>query len=170
MSTFKPMKTHDLKKNPFHMIADEWMLVTAKLNGACNTMTASWGAFGHMWGKDVAIFVLRPQRYTKEFVDGSDTLSLSFFGKTHRKDLAYLGKVSGRDEDKLSKCDLTITCDDTTPYFEEAETVVLCKKLFAQPMTADSFIAKEILGDHYPNKDYHTLYVAAIEKVLVKED
>ena len=34
----------DLKFNPFNLIGDEWMLVTAgNKQSGCNTMTASWG-------------------------------------------------------------------------------------------------------------------------------
>ena len=66
----KVIKPEELNKNVFSMIGKEWLLVTAEKEGKVNTMTASWGGLGVMWGKDVAFIVLRPQRYTKEFVDG----------------------------------------------------------------------------------------------------
>lgn len=75
---FTEIKTTELKENPFDLVGAQWLLVTAaKEDGSCNTMTASWGGLGVMWGKDVAFIVIRPQRYTKEFIDESDTLSLS---------------------------------------------------------------------------------------------
>ena len=58
----------DIKKlqdNPFEMIGDQWMLITAEKDGKVNTMTASWGGVGIMWGKPVAYVFIRPQRYTK---------------------------------------------------------------------------------------------------------
>ncbi len=73
----KEIKPEELTKNPFHMIGKEWMLVTAEKDGKVNTMTASWGGVGIMWGKPVAYVFIRPQRYTKEFIDGTDTFSLS---------------------------------------------------------------------------------------------
>ena len=67
-------------------------------------MTASWGGVGIMWGKTAATIYLRPQRYTKEFVDANDTFTLSFFGGREKQAMGYLGKVSGRDEpDKISR-------------------------------------------------------------------
>ena len=39
-----------------------------------NTITASWGGFGVLWGKNVAFIFIRPQRYTKEFVENSGYL------------------------------------------------------------------------------------------------
>ena len=40
--------------NPFKMIGKDWMLVTAGDQNGWNTMTASWGFMGVMWGKNVA--------------------------------------------------------------------------------------------------------------------
>lgn len=37
--------------NPFKKIGKEWMLVTAGDEQKWNTMTASWGFAGVMWGK-----------------------------------------------------------------------------------------------------------------------
>ena len=120
-----------------------------------------------MWGKPVAYVFIRPQRYTKEFIDGTDTFSLSILGEEHRKTLSYLGTVSGRDEDKISKSGLHVEHEGVTPYFEEANTVMVCRKLFAQPMDPAGFIDKECDTKWYPQKDYHTMYVVEIEKVLV---
>ena len=40
----------DMKFNPFNLIGGEWMLVTAGNENSCNTMTASWGHLGCLWG------------------------------------------------------------------------------------------------------------------------
>lgn len=168
MSQFKEMKPEQLEGNPFVKIGKEWMLITAKKGDKVNTMTASWGGFGVMWNKNVAYMVIRPQRFTKEFIDSADTYSLSFYDDSYKKTLAYLGKVSGRDENKVEKSGLTIAYDDQTPYFEEANTVFVCRKLFAMPYEEKFFIDKTILPNNYPEKDYHTLYIGEIEKVLVK--
>ena len=84
--------------------------------------------------------VIRPQRYTREFVDNSDTFSLTFFDETFRKKLSYLGTVSGRDEDKISKSNLTIQYLNHTPYFEEGNIAIICKKVYSQDFKSDCFI------------------------------
>ena len=66
---FKAADIKALDINPFKNIGDRWMLITAGDENDSNTMTASWGGLGVMWGKNVAIAVIRPQRYTKKFVD-----------------------------------------------------------------------------------------------------
>lgn len=168
MVPFREIQPQQLQKNPFHMIGKEWMLVTAERDGKANTMTASWGGVGVMWGKDVVYVVIRPQRYTKEFIDASDTFSLSILGEENRKVLNYLGTVSGRDEDKIAQSGLTLAHEDSIPYFEEANCVMLCKKLYSQPMAADSFLEQSLIDKWFSAGDFHTLYIAEITKILVK--
>jgi len=165
---WKEIQPEQLDKNAFQMIGKDWMLVTAETDGKVNTMTASWGGVGVMWGKNVAYVVIRPQRYTKEFIDESDTFSLSILDNSYRKTLNYLGTVSGRDEDKIQKSGLTVEHSGNTPYFKEANTVLLLKKLYHQEMNPDCFIDKSLIEKWYPNADYHTLYVAEIEKILIQ--
>ena len=169
MDNFMEITPEQMGQNPFKMIGKDWMLITAKTGDKVNTMTASWGGLGVMWHKNVAFIVIRPQRYTKEFVDNSDTLSLSFLDDSYKKALSYIGKVSGRDEDKITNANLTVRYADETPYFEQANTVLICKKLFAQQYDEQSFIDTEILEKMYPNHDLHTLYIVEITKVLTKK-
>ena len=92
------------------------MLVTAGDAASHNTMTASWGGLGVLWGAPVATCYIRQSRYTKEFVDGSDLFTLSFLDPAvWRRQLSYLGRVSGRDEDKIKAAGLTpVAVDGTT--------------------------------------------------------
>lgn len=170
MAGFVEISAEDISGNPFKMLGSDWMLITAQAQGKVNTMTASWGGFGVMWNKNVAYVVIRPQRYTKEFVDAADTFSLSFFSPDYKKQLNYLGKVSGRDEDKISNAKLTVCYDDQTPYFAEADLALICKKLYAQPYVPEGFIDPTIDKTMYSNSDYHTFYIAHIIKVLKKQD
>lgn len=155
-----------IKKNPFQAIGKEWMLVTAGNEDKINTMTASWGGLGVMYGKNVAFVVIRPQRYTKEFIDREETFSLSFLEKNYRDVMNYLGTVSGRNEDKIAKSGLTVERYENTPFFNEANLVLICKKLFRQTLEGGSLLKESLASTWYPSKDYHTLYIAEITKVL----
>lgn len=169
MSLFKNIDPKTFVPDTFG-IKDKWMLISAaKPDGSVNTMTASWGGFGVMWNKEVAYIVIRPQRYTLEFIDSAESFSLTFFDKSYLKDLAYLGKVSGREEDKISKAGLTVQLQESVPYFEEANLVIIAKKLFVQRITEESFIDKSIIDRWYPEKDFHYLYIAEITSVLIKK-
>lgn len=166
MHAFKEISPKELKDNPFVMIGTDWLLVTAAKGDKVNTMTASWGGVGILWNKPVAFVFIRPQRYTKEFVDDADTLSLSVLNNSFRKTLSYLGIVSGRDEDKIQKAGLTIRYEDNTPFFDEAEKVLLCRKLYRQNLEPACFLEQQIDASVYPEKDYHAMYVCEIEKIL----
>lgn len=168
MSHFKEIKTSEFPYTPFEL-KDKWMLITAEKDGKVNTMTASWGGMGIMWNKEVVFIVIRPQRYTKEFVDVASTFSLTFFEHSFKKQLGYLGRVSGRDEDKIKKAGLTVAHSENTPFFEEAEVVITATKLFSCPWSEANFIDKSIVDRWYPEKDFHVLYIAEIDKVLKKE-
>ena len=66
MENFKQIDPAEITDNFIRAIGREWMLVTAGNRESCNTMTASWGLIGFIWGRPVAQFVIRPQRYTRE--------------------------------------------------------------------------------------------------------
>lgn len=166
---FREIEVKDLELNPFTKIGSEWMLITAGNEEKHNTMTASWGAMGVMWGKNVVTVYLRPQRYTKEFVDTRDTFTISFYDESCRKALNVCGTKSGRDCDKEKEAGLTPYYIDGTTAFEEANMILVCKKQYHQDMKPECFDVPENDEKWYPNKDYHTLYMAEVVKVLVKE-
>lgn len=168
MNTLKEISADNMNKNVFEAIGKQWMLITAGDENKANTMTASWGGLGVMFGKNAAYIFIRPQRYTREFIDTQDTFSLCFLDKSHRSVLNYLGSTSGRNEDKIAKSGLTLEYLDHTPYFKEADTVLICRKLLRQPFDhadIDASVEKSV----YPNKDYHILYIAEITRILQTE-
>ena len=87
----KKIDVKSLQDNVFSLIGDRWMLITAGTAERCNTMTASWGGLGVLWGAPAATIYLRPQRYTKEFVDREEYFTLAFFGEEQRKALTLCG-------------------------------------------------------------------------------
>ncbi len=170
MADWKETDPREWEGNVFQKIEKEWMLVTAaKPDGSGNTMTAAWGGLGNMWGRPAAFVVIRPQRYTREFIDASGRLSLTFYDPELRPMLAYMGSHSGRDVDKVKAQGLHVAWENGTPYFEEANTAFITRVLFAQPYDPAAFLDEAVRDAAYPDKDYHTLYICEIEKLLVKE-
>ncbi|MBQ7742451.1 MAG: flavin reductase [Bacteroidaceae bacterium] len=169
----KEVNYKDLRFNPFTLFGNEWMLLSAG-NGqtGCNTMTISWGHLGCLWGNNdpTAVVYIRQSRYTKKFVDEEERFSLCVMDKSFKKEMLYLGTVSGRDEDKIAKTGLTPVYADGTVYFAEAKLVLVCKKLYAVDMKKEDFISQEPIVQCYPEGDYHTLYVGKIEKILARDD
>ena len=150
----------------FETFSKGWFLVSAGDYAAAdwNCMTVSWGFLGTMWGKPVAQIVIRPQRYTREFLDRHDTFTLSAFPEEQRGALSLLGKKSGRDCDKVALAGLhpTSSLHVAAPSFEEASMTLECKKLYRQPMDKGSFLDSGILPKWYPGEDYHIVYIGEI--------
>lgn len=165
----REIKVEEFTINPFTVYSDEWTLITAEKDGVANTMTASWGGLGHVWGKNSAIVYIRPERYTKEFVDNSEYFSITVFPQKYHDKLSYLGTVSGRDEDKIKKVGLTVVHEDGVPYFAEAKLTFIVKKLYVSEIKGEEFIDQDLPEQVYPKKDYHTLYIGEVVKILVKE-
>ena len=175
---FKSINPKELQGNFFELIDNKWFLITATkddFGGIWNTMTASWGGMGIMWGKPVVWCVIRPVRYTYEFMEEADNFTLTFFPEEYRKQLNILGTKSGRDMDKKRNSGLTpalAVMDNenlkNAVFFEEADTVLICKKLYYQDVNPDNFIVKD-LDKNYPKKDYHRMYFGEIVNCMVKE-
>ena len=102
-------------------------------------------------------------------MDANDTFTLSLYGPEYKQALSICGSKSGRDCDKVKEAGLTPYFTDGTAAFEEASMVFVCRKLYEDEIKPENFIAKENDGKWYPEKDYHTVYIAEITKVLVKE-
>ncbi len=159
----------ELRENVFRLIADDWMLITAGPPDAFNTMTASWGGVGHIWGKDVCWCVIRPGRYTFQFMERNDAFTLSFFPEEFRPALSLLGSKSGRDSDKVAESGLTPVDGPPagTTTFAEARLVIACRKVYWQDLDPTHFLDPSI-ADNYPRKDYHRMYFGEIVDILAR--
>ena len=167
------IKPEEFCPKVFSAIGKDWMLVSAcdekRTDKTIGTLTASWGGMGVLWNKNVFFCFVRPQRFTKEFIDASDKITLSFFDPTrYRAALQFCGTHSGRDCDKVEKSGLHAEIRDGAVFFDEAYRTVVGRKLFAQPLCEEAFVLPEIVKDCYPNKDFHTMYVGEILEIIEK--
>lgn len=161
-----PISLSELKENVFSAIGKDWMLITAGDKENSNTMTASWGSMGVLWNKNVATIYVRPTRYTYEFLEKSDYFTLAFFSEEWRDALTLCGTKSGREIDKVNECGFSLAYGvGDAPYYQEARLVLVCKKIYAQDMKPECFLDPTADETHYPNHDYHRLYVGEILEV-----
>ena len=170
MNYFKEINPAEISDNVIKLIGSDWMLITAGDHVRQNCMTASWGGIGVMWNHPVAVAVIRPQRFTYEFTEREDKLTLSFLGEEYRKALTYCGTHSGRDEDKIANAGLSVAFTESdTPAIAQARLVLECKKLYVSDIKAENFLDQTIIERWYPEKDFHRAYVLQILKAYIKE-
>ena len=179
MNRFREVSPYELAENPMKMIGKEWMLVSAAKDTPgevfgtdYNTMTASWGGVGVLWAKPVAFVFVRPERHTYRFTEESPYMTLSFFGGEMKDVLAFCGKVSGRDTDKVKECSLTPVFkwdgDGRYVYFDEARCVLKLRRIYGESIDPAAFTDEAPL-DFYRTDGLHKMYVCEITEVLVRD-
>lgn len=156
--------------NIYSLFKDNYAILTAG-GKSFNSMTVSWGEIGVLWGKDVATVFVRPQRYTKEFIDKYDNFTLSFLPLEYKEKVNYFGKTSGKDVDKFEKTNLhpIYDVDFDATYIGEAMYVLKMKKIYVDKIKPEGFIDSELMKN-YPNSDYHFVYIGEIKQFLVNEE
>lgn len=140
------------------------LLGAVKSDGSFNFMTVSWGGFGILWGKEVCFVFVRPERYTYEFCEDAEKLTLSFFGENRKKELVFCGRNSGKDVDKARECGFVTCVRDGALYFEDATLTLTLRKLYAQDIEKSCFIDTDLLKN-YENAGYHKMYICEIVKI-----
>ena len=156
----------NIDENFVKLIDSDWGLVCAGKAENWNGMTASWGGVGELWNKDVVFIFIRPQRYTKKFIDEEDYFTLCFFDEKYKDALKICGTKSGRDFDKMKSVGFDVAGDGECVYPEQSKIVLKCRKIAVQEMDNSGFIDKSIEKNY--NNDYHFIYVGEIEKVFAK--
>jgi len=162
----------ELLVRPHHLWNEQWLLLTAGDFAArhFNTMTVGWGSLGTMWNRPFAQVVVRPIRYTHEFMDRYDTFTLCAFPEAYRQALNLLGTKSGRHGDKIAESGLTPipSTQVATPGFAEAELILECRKIYRADFDPTHFLDPRI-EKNYPQKDYHTVYFGEILAIWGEE-
>ena len=154
-----------LRVKPHALWASQWLLLSSGdfAAGKFNSMAVGWGSLGTMWGKPFAQVVIRPGRYTYQFMEKYDTFTLCAFPERLRGALQLLGTKSGRDGDKIAESGLTPTAATcvAAPVFAEAELAIECRKMYWHDIDPGHFLTPRI-AEMYPLRDYHRTYFGEI--------
>lgn len=166
MKRFQEVDAKTIKENYLSLIGNDYALITVKDCSKTNMMTASWGFFGVMWNKNVVCIVVRPSRYTYDYLMSGGRFTLNFLQKGYEDVLKFCGTKSGRDYDKIKETGLTpIETDENSVIFAESKLSFVCKKLYVQDMKTSRFCDEKYAEATYPSGDVHTMFIAEIEKV-----
>ena len=139
-------------------------LLTAGDRTKCNTMTIGWCQMGQLWGAPVCTVYVRPERYTYTFMEEGDYFTVSVMPETMRDTIKVCGTKSGRDLDKIKECGLTLCYGaGDAPFFDEAEWVLVCKKVYAQDLTEDCVVDQDMIPPYYGAKgNWHRAYTGKV--------
>lgn len=167
----KKIDVRTLNDNVFETVGKEWMLITAGSTIKYNTMTASWGCVGWLWNKPVAMAFIRPERFTHEFVEYNEYLTLSFLGHSEeaRNIYNFCGSKSGRDYDKAKETGLVAEATELgNVTFKQARLTLECRKLYKGNIKPDNFITPDIAQWYGGARGgYHDVYVLEIVNAYI---
>jgi flavin reductase (DIM6/NTAB) family NADH-FMN oxidoreductase RutF len=139
------------------------LLVGAKKNGKRNVMTIGWGFVGVMWRLKVFVVLVRPSRFTHEFVEDGGEFTVNVPDEGMEKAVAYCGEVSGREHNKFkeSKLHLVKGKKVKVPVIKECRIHYECRvihKLKLNPRLVPDKVKKRF----YPKNNFHTVYFGEI--------
>lgn len=160
-----PINFQELRLKSFSIFDDQWFLLTCGdlESHHFNSMTISWGSIGIMWNKPFIQVVVRPTRYTFEFMNQYPDFTLCAFPEACRDALSLLGSKSGRDGDKIARSGLTPLAGTrvNSPIYEEANLTFECRKIYSDAFKPQQFVDPAI-DRLYKNNDYHTIYFGEV--------
>ena len=134
-----------------------------------NPMTIGWCMFGTVWNRPMALVLVRESRYSHELMESSPVFGISVPAQGEMsEELAYCGKISGRDEDKLEKLGLrTIPLQGGAYGLEGCKDHFACRKVFKTESDLN-FLDDTLLRRFYKDfdgqagGDPHTLYFGEV--------
>lgn len=154
----------------FRIFGTQNALLTAGDRNERNTMTIGWCQLGRIWNVPTCTVYVRPERYTFSFMERHDFFTVSVLPAEKRDVMQLCGTKSGRDVDKIAACGLTTVYGaGDAPYFEEAELVLVCKKLYAQDMDS-TFVTDGTPIERFYGEvgNWHKLYIGEVVEAYTK--
>lgn len=153
----------------FRVFEKQPPLLTAGDQNGCNTMTIGWCQLGTLWGMPVCTVYVRPERHTWQFTEKYDYFTVSVLPETEKKTTTFCGTKSGADVDKIAACDLHISYGaGDAPYFDEAEWVLVCRKVYAQDLNPDCITYGGHILPYYKEGGWHRMYVGEVVEAYRK--
>lgn len=161
------MKT--LTPEIFRVFTDRGALLTAGNRESCNTMTIGWCQLGTLWNVPTCTVYVRPERYTYEFMEAQDYFTVSVLPEDSKKIMGLCGTKSGRDTDKIAECGLTLSYGEgDAPFLEEAELVLVCRKLYVQDLDPACVLGEETILPFYKAGGWHRAYTGKVVEAYIR--
>jgi flavin reductase (DIM6/NTAB) family NADH-FMN oxidoreductase RutF len=142
---------------------DGLLLAATRSDGESNVMAIGWGNIGIIWGRPIFIVLVRPSRYTFQFIEESGEFTVNVPTPEMSDQVLYCGTESGRDGDKFSHLGLSVTPGQTvkTVTLDDCPLVYECRVVQKNDVLPDTF-DPAIPPDLYPQGDYHRVYFGEI--------
>ena len=134
-----------------------------------NGLTVAWGTLGCLWSKEIACVYVKPTRYSFEFANSCEYFTIMWFDDLKDDVNKVFGFKSGRDVNKEELCSITPIELDGGVGYEEASLIIVCKKIYQNPINKENILSKEVLDKPlYKDGLFHSEYYGEIISVYKK--
>ena len=130
-------------------------------------MTIGWATFGIIWGLPVLVVLVRPSRYTYQFIEESQVFTVNVPSAQMRDFVSFCGTESGRDVDKLVEVAISPAQEIPSATIDDCPLVYECQVVHWNDVDPDTLAAK-VSARAYPRGDYHRLYYGQILGTFAK--
>lgn len=159
----QPVEIQALAPEVFSVFGQRSALLTVGAGEEVNPMTIGWCQLGRLWSIPVCTVYVRPERYTYSLMEQGKYFTVSVFPEAAGDILRFCGTKSGRDVDKVAACSLTLRRGaGNAPFFDEAEWVLVCRKLYAQDLSEVGVQDGTHILHHYGAQSWHRMYVGEV--------
>lgn len=152
------------------------VLLTTAADGRVNTMTIGWGTIGVEWGLPIFTAFVRRSRFSRALLDRNPEFTVNVPMEDGMRDvLAFCGRESGRDRDKIAEMKLTMVEGRrvSVPAIREFPLTLECRVRYSQEQV-EGPIPEDVRARFYPvgpdgRPDTHTAYYAEIVDAYILE-
>lgn len=146
------------------------LLAATKRSGESNVMTIGWGTVGVVWGLPMFTVLVRPSRFTYQFIEDAGEFTVNVPSPDMRAFVDFCGTRSGRDVNKFAEFDIasspgqrvqSVTIDPCPWVYE-------CRVVQKNDVLPETF-APKIISSYYPRGDFHRVYYGEILGVFATE-
>ena len=128
-----------------------------------NPMAIGWGTVGIVWHKSIFTILVRPSRYSFKLIEELPEFTINVPTPELKKEVAYCGAYSGRDVNKIKKCNFHLGRSNhiSVPYIKECPIHYECKIVNKNDII-NSELDKNIISKYYTQGDFHSVYFGEI--------
>lgn len=167
---YEAIAPQEIEKNILTLVGEDFTVITAGKIPNHNSMTASFGGMGILFGKPTTWCFLRASRYTLEIIKKEKTYTMSYFPDEYKEDVVFFGTKSGRGSDKMKESKLTpIVTPNGGVSYAEADLIIECSLVAVNTVSPDDYLTDEgrdfVVEGFNDAGDYHKLVFGEITRV-----
>ena len=155
--------THRFAETMRQLDGEGLLLAATHPDGRTNVMTIGWGTIGVIWGRPILTVLVRPSRYTYQYIEASGEFTVNVPSPALTDFVRFCGSQSGRDHDKLARFEVRVTPGQRVraATLDDCPLVYECR-VVQQNDILPAALDPQIESGYYAQGDLHRVYYGEI--------